>query len=252
MLAAMAATRTEMYDKLLSQEGEALDRAAGELSQECADPADFLSATCTMLNRRQRYFSMAGEHGSAFDLEGINFVDALDARLLGAIDRVMAARKTTELPPEAAKQLTDILSNPPTPPPHPVAYMVIHLMTKAFAGFEAGMRATGEEVPVELEQALLERMAGWIEGFLHSRRTPVMRHMSDVSREYSVIARLACACGKNGLTVQRQALRALPGGGQMDAISAKCPSCGAEREIEFALPHFGDLAQMMGERAARR
>lgn len=243
----MASTRTEMYDKLLAQEGESLDRAAGELSGECACPADFLSATCTILNRRQRYFSMAGEHGSAFDLEGINFVDALDERLLGAVDRVMAARKAGELPPDAAKRLTGVLTNLPTLPPHPVAYMVIHLMTKAFSGFEAGMRETGEAIPQELEQALLERMAGWIGGFLHTRRTPVLRHMSDVSREYSVVARLACACGKNGLTVQRQALRALPGGGQADSISARCPSCGAEREIEFALPHFGDLARIVGE-----
>lgn len=241
------AERNEMYAKLLTQEGEALDRAAVQLETECALPADFLGAACALLHRRQRYFSMAGEHGSAYDIDGIGFVDALDERLLVALDRVLAARKAGEMPAEAGKRLLGILPGLPSLPPHPVGYMVIYLLTKAFAAFEEGTRETPPAELAGLEQALTEKVAEWVHAFVHTRMTPLVRHMSDVSREYTVVARLSCACGKGRYAVQRQSLRALPDGSHTDALAMKCASCGAEREIEFLLPHFGDIAKTMGE-----
>lgn len=236
-----------MYDKLREREGAALDHAAVQLSAECRSPADLLGAACALLNHRQRYFSMAGEHGSAFDIEGIRFVDDLDERLLLAIDKVFSSRRLGNLPAEASKRLGGVLAGLPSLPPHPVGYMVIFLLTKAFAAFEEATRGMPREELDGLEQALVERVAEWVHGFAHTRATPLLRHMSDVSREYSVVARLSCACGKGRYGVERQSLRTLPDGEHVDALSIKCASCGAEREIEFPLPHFGDLSRMMGE-----
>lgn len=240
-----------MYGKLRDQERAALDRAAVQLAADCAKPAEFLDAACTLLNRRQRYFSMAGEHGSAFDLDGLSFVDDLDERLLMAMDKVFASRKGGELPAEASKRLIGVLTGLPALPPHPVGYMVIFLLTKAFAAFEGATHEVAPEDLPGLEQALVERVSEWVHGFVHTRATPLLRHMSDVSREYSVVARLSCACGKGRFSVERQSLRTMPDGGHVDALSVKCGSCGAEREIEFPLPHFGDLARAMGEGTER-
>ncbi|GEM_PF-2097569 len=242
----MDADRDAMYGKLRDQEGAALDHAAIQLAAECAGPADLLGAACALLNRRQRYFSMAGEHGSAFDFDGLCFVDDLDERLLVAIDKVLSRRKAGDLPAEASKRLLGVLTGLPALPPHPVGYMVIFLLTKAFAAFEGATRDLSPEDLAGLEQALVDRVAEWVHGFVHTRVTPLLRHMSDVSREYSVVARLSCACGKGRFAVERQALRTILDGGHVDALSVKCGSCGAEREIEFPLPHFADLARMTG------
>lgn len=244
--------RDQMYERLREQEGAAIDRAAVQLSRECGEAADYLGAACALLDRRQRYFSMAGEHGSAFDLEGLRFVDDLDERLLMAIDRVFLARKAVELPADAVKRLSEVLTGLPALPPHPVGYMVIFLLTKAFSAFEKGTRKLPSEEVQTLQQALLERVAAWVHGFVHTRVTPLLRHMSDVSREYSVVARLSCACGKGRYRVERQTLRTLPDGGHVDALSIKCATCGAQREVEFPLPHFGDIARMMEQRGETR
>ncbi len=236
-----------MYGKLRDQERAALDHAAVQLAADCSRPADLLGAACALLNRRQRYFSMAGEHGSAFDLDGLSFVDELDERLLVAIDKVLSSRKGGDLPVEASKRLAGVLTGLPALPPHPVGYMVIFLLTKAFSAFEGATRDLAPDDLPGLEQALVDRVAEWVHGFVHTRATPLLRHMSDVSREYSVVARLSCACGKGRFAVERQSLRTMPDGGHVDALSVKCGSCGAEREIEFPLPHFGDLARVTGE-----
>ncbi len=236
-----------MYLKLRDQVGAALDHAAVQLAAECDRPADLLGAACTLLDRRQGYFSMAGEHGSAFDLEGIRFVDELDGRLLHAIDRVLSARKSGDLPAEASKHLSGLLTGLPALPPYPAAYMVIFVMTKAFAAFEGATRELSPEELAGLEQALVERVAEWVHAFVHTRATPLLRHWSDVSHEHTVVARLSCACGKGRFAVERQSLRTLPDGSHADALAVKCGACGAEREIEFPLPHFGDLSRAIGE-----
>ena len=80
-------------------------------------------------------------------------------------------------------------------PQYPVGYMVHFMMVKAFQAFEPLLEnGHGIETP-QLEIAMVHHLMTLLDKYVQSREKPVMRHFSDVARDYSVVMRLKCGCG---------------------------------------------------------
>ncbi len=234
--------------KLIAQHEHAIDLSEEEALKRHSSAAAVLSAVCQLLNQRARYFGAAGEHFSVHDYEGIQMVDTLDERLLRAVRSVLknyASRTRRKPTPKAVGHLAVKLpEGAPEMPRYPVGYMIHYLMLNTFKAFEPlAEDRRGFELP-DLEAAMVHHLLGILDRYIQSREKPVIRHFSDVAREYSVVMRLKCGCGAERYGVRVQALCQSHGRDPYDRLELECRGCGSLRTITFDLPNFKDMHEI--------
>lgn len=246
-----ASEKTELSPlarKLIEQHAQAIDRAVDEASRKLSSPASVLQAACSILNLRARDVGAAGEHFSVHEYQGIEIIDVLDERRLRGLRALLAGyveRTRRKLDPAAAALLADKL----TPgvkelPQYPVGYMVHYMLVSALQAFEPLVEQGYGFEPAVLELAMLHHLLAILDRYVQTRERPVVRHFSDVAREYSVVHRLKCPCGAEKYDVRLQALCQGPSGEPFDRLDLQCQDCGAQRSITFDLPHFRDMLQI--------
>ncbi|HEU4338900.1 MAG TPA: hypothetical protein VFS19_02430 [Planctomycetota bacterium] len=235
-------------EKILEREGKHIETRVAERRDKLASPADAIAATEDIFNLRRRYFGATGEHFGLLELEGIRLIDALDERLLRAIRDVLKAfvdarpRRIPDL--KTLASLAERLAAGQRPmPQYPIAFMVLHVIRTHFERFQELAAARPDELP-ELEHALVHHLLGVADRYVQTRERPVMRHFSDVAREYSVVSRLRCPCGEEKHEVKTQSLCQRADGSPYDRLDLQCKACGAKRSIAFDLPHFKDMYQV--------
>jgi hypothetical protein len=238
----------EQAEKILDREGKHIDAAVAERKERLSSPADVIAAVEDVFNLRRRYFGATGEHFGLLELEGIRLIDALDERLLRGLRDVLKAfveahpRRLPDL--KLLGMLADRLGAGARPmPQYPIAFMVLFAIRTHFDKFQEIASARPDDLP-ELEHALVHHLLGVTDRYVQSRERPVMRHFSDVAREYSVVSRLKCACGEEKFEVKTQSLCQRADGSPYDRLDLQCRSCGARRSIAFDLPHFKDMYQV--------
>lgn len=233
--------------KILEREGSHIDACVAERRERLATPADAIHATEDIFNLRRRYFGATGEHFGLLDLDGIRLIDALDERLLRAIRDVLKAyveahpRRLPDL--KTLGMLSEKLSSGSRPmPQYPIGFMVLYTIRSQFDRFQEIASDRPDDLP-ELEHALVHHLLGVADRYVQTRERPVMRHFSDVAREYSVVSRLKCACGEEKYEVKTQSLCQRADGSPYDRLDLQCRACAARRSIAFDLPHFKDMYQ---------
>ena len=238
----------EQAGKILESEGGHIAARVAERRRALATPAEAIAATEELFNLRRRYFGITGEHFGLLDLEGIRVIDELDERLLRGIRDVLKAfveARPRDLPDlkvlgMLAERLT---AGGRALPKYPIAFMVLFLIRTQFEKFQE-IAAAGSHDLGELEHALVHHLLGVVDRYVQTRERPVLRHFSDVAREYSVVSRLKCACGEEKFDVKMQSLCQRPDGSPYDRLDLQCRACGAQRTITFDLPHFQDMYQI--------
>jgi hypothetical protein len=235
-------------EKILEREGSHIDARVAERRERVSSPAEAIAAAEEIFNLRQRYFGATGEHFGLLELDGIRLIDALDERLLRGIREVLKAfvearpRRIPDL--KLLGMLADKLAAGSRPmPQYPIAFMVLYAIRTQFERFQEIASARPDELP-ELEHALVHHLLGVADRYVQSRERPVMRHFSDVAREYSVVSRLKCPCGEEKYEVKTQSLCQRSDGSPYDKLDLQCRACGARRSIAFDLPHFKDMYQV--------
>jgi len=238
----------DQAEKILEREGGHIDARVAERRERVSSPAEAIAAAEEIFNLRPRYFGATGEHFGLLELDGIRLIDALDERLLRGIREVLKAfvdahpRRIPDL--KLLGMLADKLSAGSRPmPQYPIAFMVLYAIRTHFDRFQEIAAARPEELP-ELEHALVHHLLGVADRYVQSRERPVMRHFSDVAREYSVVSRLKCPCGEEKYEVKTQSLCQRSDGSPYDKLDLQCRACGARRSIAFDLPHFKDMYQV--------
>ena len=239
---------SDQAEKILDREGRHIETSVEERKARLATPADAIVATEEIFNLRRRYFGATGEHFGLLELEGIRLIDALDERLLRGIRDLLKAyvdahpRRLPDL--KTLESLSDKLSTGSRPmPQYPIAFMVLFFIRSNFERFQELATERPEEL-AELEHALVHHLLGVADRYVQTRERPVMRHFSDVAREYSVVSRLKCACGEEKFEVKTQSLCQRGDGSPYDRLDLQCRACGAKRSIAFDLPHFKDMYQV--------
>ncbi|HZN63358.1 MAG TPA: hypothetical protein VFC90_13210 [Planctomycetota bacterium] len=235
-------------EKILEREGKHIDAFVAERRGRPASPAEAIAAVEDVFNLRRRYFGATGEHFGLLELEGIRLIDALDERLLRGIRELLKAfveahpRRIPDL--KLLGMLADKMAAGSRPmPQYPIAFMVLFTIRSHFERFQEIVTAKPDEVP-ELEHALVHHLLGVADRYVQTRERPVMRHFSDVAREYSVVSRLKCPCGEEKYEVKTQSLCQRSDGSPYDRLDLQCRACGARRSIAFDLPHFKDMYQV--------
>jgi hypothetical protein len=235
-------------EKILEREGSHIDARVAERRERVSSPAEAIAAAEEIFNLRQRYFGATGEHFGLLELDGIRLIDALDERLLRGIREVLKAfvearpRRIPDL--KLLGMLADKLAAGSRPmPQYPIAFMVLYAIRTQFERFQEIASARPDDLP-ELEHALVHHLLGVADRYVQSRERPVMRHFSDVAREYSVVSRLKCPCGEEKYEVKTQSLCQRSDGSPYDKLDLQCRACGARRSIAFDLPHFKDMYQV--------
>jgi hypothetical protein len=231
--------------KLVEQHSRAIDQTADEAARKISSPSSAIGAVANLLNQRSRYFGGTGEHFSVHEWDGILIIDQLDERLLRCARAMLSsyverARKKPEPP------VMELLSEKLTPgakdmPQYPVGYMVHYMLATTIQAFvPLSEQGHGFELP-QLEIALVHHLLAILDKYLQTREKPVMRHFSDVAREYSVVTRLKCTCGAEKYEVKLQALCQTPSGEPFDRLDLQCKDCSRQKSITFELPHFKDM-----------
>ena len=234
--------------KIVEQHAQAIDTAGDEVSKKLTSAQSVLGAVCGLLNHRQRYFGTTGEHFSVHEYEGIQVIDQLDERLLRRVRAMLQAyaeRARKKPDPKAIALLGEKLTpGAKEMPQYPVGYMVHYMMVAAFQAFDPLLEeGHGFETPA-LEIAMVQHLLAILDRYVQTREKPVMRHFSDVAREYSVVMRLKCLCGVEKFDVKLQALCQTASGEPFDRLDLQCKQCGVQRSITFDLPHFKDMYQI--------
>jgi hypothetical protein len=234
--------------KLIEQHCRAIDQTADESARKITSPQSVLAAVCNLLSLRQRDMAATGEHFSVQEYQGIQVIDALDERRLRCIRGLLSGyleRARRKPDPKAV----DLLSQKLTPgvkemPQYPVGYMVHYMLVSAFQAFEPVVEAGHGFETAALELAMVHHVQAILDRYVLTREKPVMRHFSDVAREYAVVLRLKCGCGAEKYDVKLQALCQTSQGEPFDRLDLQCKDCGAQRSITFDLPHFRDMYQI--------
>jgi hypothetical protein len=234
--------------KILEREGGHIDACVAERRERLATPADAITATEEIFNLRRRYFGVAGEHFGLLEFEGLLLIDALDERLLRAIREILKAfvdahpKRLPDL--KTLGQLSERLGAGARPmPQYPIGFMVLYVIRNHFEKFQEIASERPDDLP-EMEHALVHHLLGVADRYVQTRERPVMRHFSDVAREYSVVSRLKCACGEEKFEVKTQSLCQRADGSPYDKLDLQCRACGGRRSISFDLPHFKDMYQV--------
>lgn len=234
--------------KLIELHSRAIDRAAEDARKRLTSPSSVIAAACSLLNLRPKDLGATGEHFSLHEYQGIQVIDALDEHRLRALRGFLAAyvaRARRKPDPKAlallAKELTPGVKEMPQ---YPVGYMVHFMLATAVQAFDPIVeQGHGFESGV-LELALVHHLLSLLEKYVQTREKPVLRHFSDVAREYSVVMRLKCGCGSEKYDVKLQALCQTGAGEPFDRLDLQCKECGSQRSITFDLPHFRDMYQI--------
>ena len=237
-------------DEIRRAEGERLDAMAPRTAAGAAvlGRAAVLAGVCTLLTHRQRYFGQIGEHGSVYNFQGIEAVDHLDEKLLVAMEALIGpfAEQRPAATQTAVDALRDEFKGVPPLPDNPVAYMILYTTAQEVSILDRMLEKAEDDDSEHLQNAFLTHLHSILTNYFRTRRAPVLRHFSDVAREYTVVARLGCACGKPKQEVVLQSLETQPGGSMVDRLDVRCTSCSARQELRFPLPHFEDLGRMGG------
>jgi hypothetical protein len=139
----------------------------------------------------------------------------------------------------------DVFSKETPPlPQFPVAYMVLFAVRRRIDVGNQKLKDQPGADAESVQQELLNRLRALATHYMRTRTEPLMRHLSDVQREYAVVARLSCACGKGRHSVEFQALHVDDQGRHFDKLTVRCASCKKATELSFPLPHFGDLKKV--------
>jgi hypothetical protein len=234
--------------KIIEQHSRVIDQAAEEAARKVTSAGSLLGGVCILLNLRARYFGATGEHFSVHQYDGIQVIDALDERLLKGLRVLLSgyvARARKKPKPNVQALLAEKISpGAKEMPQYPVGYMIHYMLVHAFQIFEPLTEAGHGFETTDLELAMGHHLLGILDKYVETREKPVMRHFSDVAREYSVVMRLKCDCGAEKYDVKLQALCQTPGGDPYDRLDLQCKDCGAQRSITFDLPHFKDMYQI--------
>ena len=196
--------------KILEREAGHIDTCVAERRARIDTPADAIHATEEIFNLRSRYFGATGEHFGLLELDGIRVIDALDERLLRGVRDVLKAfveahpRRLPDL--KLLGMLSDKLAAGSRPmPQYPIGFMVLYTIRTHFERFQEIASERPDDL-AELEHALVHHLLGVADRYVQTRERPVMRHFSDVAREYSVVSRLKCACVEEKYEVKTQSL----------------------------------------------
>jgi hypothetical protein len=85
--------------------------------------------------------------------------------------------------------------------------MVLFMARKMFEEFDNVLTRLGldeDEARQPYEDELLRRVSLLLDHYVETRTQAVSRHFSDLRREYWVVARLHCRCGKPKYEVKMQ------------------------------------------------
>lgn len=241
----MRAGENPEVTKLVDRESAGIRRFMEGLPAAFPTSREAIGALLALLSQRQRYFALIGEHFSVFGFDGIVAMDQLDEVLLRAAQDVLRRRPAAEPEEKAEDALREEFSKLPELEKHPVGYMVLFSIRKMFESFDGVLTERGldeDDARQPYENELLKRVALFIDSYVSSRSTPIMRHFSDTRREYWVVARLHCRCGQPKYEVKMQSLVSGPGGAHLDRLDVKCSACGDTQTLEFPLPFFSDLS----------
>jgi hypothetical protein len=243
--------RTQIPDqglKIVDQEARQITLTLEELRRKVDSAAAALAGACSLVNLRQRYFSMTGEHFAVNSYEGILIVDRLDEALLKAMREllhgwVQRQKRTPDL--KVLKSVGERMAKKtPELPDRPVAFQVLYVVRGSFESFEEMLADRPGPAVAEVEHAFVHHLLGMVDRYVQTRERPVLRHFSDIAREYSVVSRLRCTCGDEKYEVKMQALHQAPDGSPYDRMDLQCKPCGAQRSITFDLPFFKDMYQI--------
>ncbi|MCE9584913.1 MAG: hypothetical protein K8T20_20675, partial [Planctomycetes bacterium] len=205
----MRAGENPEVTKLVTRESAAIARFMEGLPAAFPTGREAIGALLAALSQRQRYFAMIGEHFSVFGFDGIIAMDVLDEALLRAAQTVLRRRPAAEINPEAEGALDEEFSKLPELEKHPVGYMVLFMARKMFEEFDNVLTRLGldeDEARQPYEEELLRRVSLLLDHYVETRTQAVARHFSDLRREYWVVARLHCRCGKPKYEVKMQSL----------------------------------------------
>jgi hypothetical protein len=247
----MSGEKTQLPDqaqRIVEQEAQHLTVALEDLRRKIDSPSAALAGVASLINLRQRYFASTGEHFSVNAFEGILVVDRLDEALLKAVRQllhgyVQSRKKTPDL--KVLKSVGEKLAKKVPPlPERPVAFQALHAVRTAFEIFEEMITDKAPHAVPELELSFVHQLLGLVDRYVQTREKPVLRHFSDIAREYSVVSRLRCACGDEKFEVKMQALHQAPDGSPFDRMDLQCRACGAKRTVTFELPYFKDMYQI--------
>ena len=231
--------------KLIARESASIARFSGTLPPAFPTSLEVIGALLAALSQRQRYFALIGEHFSVFGFDGIIAMDELDEALLRVAQEILRRRPAADVDASAEEAIVEEFAKLPALEKHPVGYMVLFMVRKMFEGFDDVLTRLGldeDEARPPYEAEMLKRVALVVDSYVGSRRTPVVRHFSDLRREYWVVARMHCRCGQPKYEVKMQSLVTGPEGAHVDRLDVKCGACGDTQALEFPLPHFGDLS----------
>jgi hypothetical protein len=234
--------------KLIEQHGRLLDEAAAEAVRRISTVGSVLTAAGRLLNLRERYFAVTGEHFSLHEYDGIHVIDTLDERLLqrirGMLQGYVSRARRKPLPEVQAMLAGKLAPGAREMPQYPVGYMVHYMLVAAFQAFGQLLDDGVRFETADLEIAMVHHLLGILDRYAQTREKPVMRHFSDVAREYTVVMRLKCGCGAEKYEVKLQALCQHHGRDPYDRLDLQCGRCGAQRWVTFDLPHFKDMYQI--------
>ncbi len=247
----MGGEKTQLPDqavKIVEQETHNLSITLEELRRRVDSAAAVLAGVASLINHRQRYFGITGEHFSVNGYEGILIIDRLDEALLKSVRELLHGwvQKRKKIPDlKVLKTLTEKLAKKvESLKDRPVGFEVLFVVRGAFEFFEEFASDRPPHGVPELEHAFAHHLLGVIDRYVQSRERPVLRHFSDIAREYSVVSRLKCACGDEKFEVKMQALHQTPDGAPFDRMDLQCKACGTQRSVMFELPYFKDMYQI--------
>ena len=233
--------------KLIELHSKSIVAAAGWM-KNTTTAGKTIATTRILLDQRTRYVAATGEHFDLHEYEGIAITDALDERLIGEARGLV--RAYAERAAASNLEMFQFLAETVPPPedhlpPYPVAFMIHRECSAAFKAFDfLIMEAAADGARGLLETAFLRELDELLNRYWGTRQDPVTRHVSDVAREYSVVARLKCSCGAQGFETTRQSLHESHDGAKFDLLDLQCRVCGFERSITFDLPYFRDLEKV--------
>lgn len=239
----------ERASKIIEQESRGIEEILSRVrGSRAVTSQEALDAVVELMNRRSRYFGQTGEHFPVQEYEGILVIDALDEKLLKAIRELLhgwvhAQKRTPDL--KVLKHLGEKLgSRLRELSERPVGFEVLFLVRAAFEALDDLLEGDSKHAHAELKHAFVHQLLGFVDRYVQTRERPVVRHFSDIAREYSVVSRLKCTCGEEKFEVKMQALCQTQEGEPYDRMDLQCRACGRQRSVTFSLPYFKDMYQI--------
>jgi hypothetical protein len=232
-------------ETIVRQERSRIEEHTEEILRQEPNAAGVIVGCGQLIQCRQRYQAIIGEHTTLRSVTGLGLLDRLDEHVVRGMHRITrdhiercrpepAAAVRREVEKELVWQF-DV--------EFPVADMIMRSYVTAMNHFAAQLQGQTPSPDMnEKIEALVLVVDARFGRYVTQRDTPVQRHHSDVAREYAVVARLGCDCPEGGpLEVEKQSLCADDDGGHHDHLDVVCKACGKQQSFDFPLPYFGDL-----------